>query len=150
MQTSADILNAAALRAQSAQLPYAGAMTPQEAWRLVETLTDAVLVDVRSAAEWQFVGFVPSGLRIEWKTWPGMAPNPQFIAQLTAQAGKEQTLLFLCRSGARSDEAARAAAAAGYKRAYNVLEGFEGDKNAEEHRGLLTGWKARGLPWVQG
>ncbi|MNY71487.1 molybdopterin biosynthesis protein MoeB [compost metagenome] len=79
-----------------------------------------------------------------------MVPNAAFVEQLQQQVGKDKTVLFICRSGARSDEAARLAAEAGYAEVYNILEGFEGDRDAEQHRGRVNGWKAHGLQWIQG
>jgi len=144
------ILAAAAARAEEAGLSYNGALLPAEAWALSQQLAGTVIVDVRSAAEWQFVGVVPEAIRIELRTYPGMVPNPGFVTQLQQQVEKSATVLFICRSGARSDEAARLAAEAGYRQVYNVLEGFEGDRDAAQHRGSINGWKAAGLPWMQG
>ena len=144
------ILQTAQQRAAAQGLPYAGALTPPEAAQLLVALPNTVLVDVRSAAEWQFVGTVPNSVRIELKTWPGMQANPNFLAQLQQQVPAEATVLFMCRSGVRSDEAARLAGSAGYGTVYNVLEGFEGDKDADGHRGNIGGWKGHGLPWQQG
>lgn len=137
-------------------MSYAGDLSPQEAWTLLEDNPEAVLVDVRTEAEWRFVG-VPDapgvGRRvhlIEWVSYPTMQRNPTFLDQLTATgvtAG--QPIVFLCRSGQRSIGAAEAATAAGLGPAYNVLEGFEGGVDAEGHRGA-QGWKAAGLPWQQG
>jgi rhodanese-related sulfurtransferase len=94
---------------------------------------------------------VPGSILIEWNTYPSGARNPAFLEQLRATAGDPNTpLLFFCRSGQRSDSAARAAAAAGYKMALNVLEGFEGAKDSDGHRGTLGGWRKAGLPWIQG
>ncbi|MNT71831.1 molybdopterin biosynthesis protein MoeB [compost metagenome] len=84
------------------------------------------------------------------RAYPGMVPNAAFVSQLQQQVGKDKTVLFICRSGARSDAAARLAAEAGYAEVYNILEGFEGDRDAEQHRGRVNGWKAHGLPWIQG
>ncbi|WP_199104140.1 rhodanese-like domain-containing protein [Aquitalea sp. ASV11] len=150
MEQTVKILQTAAERAASQQLSYQGALTPTEAYYLIQQVEGAVLVDVRSAAEWQFVGVVPGALRIELRSFPGMQPNPQFLAQLQGAVDKQALLLLMCRSGVRSHEAAVQAAAAGYARVYNVMEGFEGDKDAHEHRGVVNGWKAHGLPWVQG
>lgn len=144
------ILAAAAARAEEAGLSYNGALLPAEAWALSQQQAGTVIVDVRSAAEWQFVGVVPEAIRIELRTYPGMVPNPGFVTQLQQQVEKSATVLFICRSGARSDEAARLAAEAGYRQVYNVLEGFEGDRDAAQHRGSINGWKAAGLPWMQG
>ena len=145
-----NILAAAAARGAQLGLAYRGAVSPAEAWALRQQLPGSVIVDVRSAAEWQFVGVVPDAVRIELRTYPGMVPNPGFVTQLQQQVDKSATVLFICRSGARSDEAARLAAEAGYSQVYNVLEGFEGDRDAAQHRGSVNGWKAAGLPWMQG
>ncbi len=144
------ILSTARNRGGELGLAYSGAVLPAEAWALGQGLPGVVMVDVRSAAEWQFVGVVPDAVRIELRSYPGMVPNAAFISQLQQQVDKAATVLFICRSGARSDEAARLAVEAGYAEVYNVLEGFEGDRDAQQHRGQLNGWKAAGLPWIQG
>ena len=135
-------------RAGELKLPYAGALLPQEAHVLMEA--GAKLVDVRTKAELEWVGRVPGALAVEWSTWPGGKPNPEFISQLEVQTGKDAPVMFLCRSGGRSHSAAIAAAQAGYTEAYNVLQGFEGDKGPEGHRNTLGGWRLASLPWVQG
>jgi rhodanese-related sulfurtransferase len=134
---------------------YAGDLTPREAWDLLARDDEAVLVDVRSEAEWTFVGvpdltalgrkFVP----VSWSHWPGGALNDTFVEDLRAAGVAPGTpVVFLCRSGARSRNAAVAATAAGLSPAYNVSEGFEGDVDADGHRGR-GGWKSHGLPWQQ-
>ena len=136
---------------------YAGDITPSEAWKLLQEEPDAVLVDVRTAAEWQFVG-VPvldglgkQAILAEWIRFPGGASNPDFVAQVKDAVGEgDPTIVFLCRSGQRSQGAAAALTQMGYSRCYNILEGFEGDKNAEGRRGQIGGWKVAGLPWAQG
>jgi len=150
MSHTNDILLAAKQRAEQLQLPYSGAVTPEEAAHLLQNLPSAKLVDVRSNAEWNFVGVIPGAVNIEWKTFPGMIENPNFLAQLKHQVDPESLVLFICRTGARSDQAARVAAANGFSDCFNVLEGFEGDKDANGHRGKISGWKAKNLPWVQG
>jgi rhodanese-related sulfurtransferase len=133
---------------------YAGDVTPQQAWDLLQSDPTAVLVDVRTDAEWRFVG-VPdlssTGREPVLTQWVDVAgrPNPSFVADLAA-AGltPARPVVFLCRSGARSIGAARAATAAGLGPAYNVLEGFEGALDAAAHRGS-DGWRAAGLPWKQ-
>lgn len=135
-------------RASDLKLPYAGALLPNEANALMAN--GAALVDVRTKAELEWVGRVPGASAVEWNTWPGGKPNPDFLAQLEAQVPKATAVMFLCRSGGRSHNAAAAAAKAGYVEAYNVLEGFEGDKDAEGHRNTSGGWRVAGLPWVQG
>ena len=109
-----------------------------------------LLVDVRTRPEWDFVGKVPGSLLIEWQSYPNSQPNPSFLDELTARAGKSDILMFLCRSGARSHAAAAAASNMGYSESYNVLQGFEGDKDAQGHRASVGGWQFAGLPWSQG
>ena len=120
---------------------YAGDLTPEMAWQWVQD-GRAVLVDVRTDAEREWVGFVPGALGLAWKQWPGMALNPHFDEGVRQAAASGRALLMLCRSGVRSIAAAQRATELG-ARAYNVLEGFEGDPDAEGHRGRL------GLPWKQ-
>jgi rhodanese-related sulfurtransferase len=138
-------------------MTYAGDVSPKEAWEILAKESKAILVDVRTQAEWTFVG-VPDlaniGKRtvmLSWQVYPQMAMDPDFAAKLKPQLGAdtETPVLFICRSGARSRSAAQAATAAGFKRCYNVAEGFEGDKDGSSHRGQRGGWKAAGLPWVQ-
>lgn len=141
------IRKAAAERAKKLGLPYAGALLPAEAAELMKA--GAKLVDVRTRPELQYVGKVPGSLAIEWQTWPGSKQNPEFIGELAAAASKDEPVMFLCRSGARSHYAAEAAMRAGWKETYNVLEGFEGDKDAAGHRNTTNGWRKAGLPWTQ-
>jgi rhodanese-related sulfurtransferase len=145
-----NILMAAKQRAESLQLPYSGALLPEEAFTLLQNVPAAKLVDVRSNAEWNFVGVIPGAVNVEWKTFPGMIDNPHFLEQLKHQVDAESLVMFICRTGARSDQAARTAAANGFSDCFNVLEGFEGDKDGHGHRGKVNGWKARNLPWAQG
>ena len=145
-----EILQAAQQRAKDMNLPYEGALYPDEAHEILQSAPGAKLVDVRTRAELDWVGRIPDAVEIDWASYPGMKPNPNFIAQLEQQVDKESLVLFICRSGMRADAAAAAATLAGYSDCYNVLEGFEGDKNAEEHRNTLNGWRAAGLPWEQG
>jgi len=143
------IFKAARARAREQGLPYEGSLLPAEAHAILKNQTGAKLVDVRSRAELDFVGRVPGSVEIEWKSYPGMRPNPQFIDQLKQQVPADAVVMFLCRSGGRAHETAAAAAQAGYRDAYNVLEGFEGDRDAGGHRNTTGGWRARGLPWSQ-
>jgi rhodanese-related sulfurtransferase len=133
---------------------YAGDITPQESWKLLSDNPDSVLVDVRTDAEWKWVG-VPdlSSLGrdvvfVEWTTSRG--PNDTFVADLIAAGVTpgERPVIFLCRSGNRSIPAAQAATAAGIAPSYNMLDGFEGQIDENRHRGG-TGWRAEGLPWKQ-
>lgn len=126
---------------------YAGDVTPLLAWQWLQS-GEAVLVDVRTDAEREWVGFVPGAIAVAWKQWPGMAMNAQFDAALAAAVPPEKKVVLLCRSGVRSIGAARRAAELGLQ-AYNILEGFEGDADEQAHRGQRGGWRARGLPWRQ-
>ncbi len=135
---------------------YAGDLSAAEAWALLKSDAKARLVDVRTTAEWNFVGLPDlSDLGrevqlVEWQVFPAMQVNPDFVAA-TEQGGTDKAapVLFLCRSGARSRSAAIALTRAGYARAYNVAGGFEGDLDGMRHRGQRNGWKAAGLPWKQ-
>lgn len=127
---------------------YAGDVTPQLAHEWV-TSGEAVLVDVRSDAEREWVGYVPGGAAVAWKQWPGMAMNPQFDEAVRAAVPAGKKAVLLCRSGVRSVAAAKRATELGIE-AYNILEGFEGDADEEGHRGRKGGWRFRGLPWRQG
>jgi rhodanese-related sulfurtransferase len=137
-------------------MSYAGDLTPDEAYQLLESQPDAILVDVRTKAEWSYVG-VPDLSEVgrplvlsEWVTFPDGARNPQFLDDLTTAAtSRTAPVVFLCRSGVRSVAAAQAATEAGFTAAYNITEGFEGPSDASGHRGTAAGWKVRGLPWRQ-
>lgn len=144
------ILQAAQQRAESLNLPYEGALDPQEAHQLLQFAPGARLVDVRTRAELDWVGGVPGATLVEWASYPGMKPNPHFIAQLEQQVDKESLVIFLCRSGVRSHHAAAAATVAGYTDCYNVIGGFEGDRNSANRRNSINGWRVAGLPWEQG
>ena len=135
---------------------YAGDVTPAMAWKILGERNDAILIDVRTRAEWNYVG-VPdlAGLDkkpglVEWQVFPNMQVNPDFVDALSkALTDKTVPLLFLCRSGVRSVAAAKAMSAAGYSTCLNVADGFEGPLNAQAKRGVAGGWKAAGLPWRQ-
>jgi rhodanese-related sulfurtransferase len=142
-----EIKKAAQERGAKKGLSYAGELLPAEAHKLMQA--GAKLVDVRTKPEMVYVGKVPGALAVEWQTYPGNRENPEFLAELAAAVPKDTPVMFLCRSGARSHSAAEAATRAGWKEAYNVLEGFEGDKDAAQHRGTVGGWRKAGLPWVQ-
>jgi len=141
------IKKAAAERARKLSLPYAGALLPAEAHELMKA--GAKLVDVRTTPELLYVGKIPGALAVEWQTYPGSKPNPEFIGELAAAASKDDAVMFICRSGVRSHGAAEAAMRAGWKETYNVLEGFEGDKDGAQHRNTVGGWRKAGLPWTQ-
>lgn len=144
------LLEQAHERAEDNGLPYAGALLPQEAHELLQLCPEARLVDVRTQAERDWVGLVPGSIHIEWQSYPSMQPHPDFIAALeAAKIDPNQPVLFLCRSGGRSHAAAALATANGFDQSFNILEGFEGDKNTTQQRGHINGWKYANLPWVQ-
>ena len=126
---------------------YAGDVSPELAWEWAQS-GEAVLVDVRTDAEREWVGFVPGAAALSWKIWPGMALNPEFDDDLRKVVKPGQKAVLLCRSGVRSIAAARRATELGFE-AYNILEGFEGDPDGNAHRGQKGGWRYRGLPWRQ-
>lgn len=150
MSDTDTILAAARERASEMGLPYSGALTPAEAFQLWKGVPGAQLVDVRTRAEWDWVGRIPGAIEIELLTYPGNRPNPEFVQQLGLRTDPAAPVMFICRSGGRSHNAAMLALQAGYAEAYNVLEGFEGDRDAQGHRNTTGGWRAAGLPWVQG
>jgi rhodanese-related sulfurtransferase len=143
-----DILARAKERGAAQGLRYAGAVTPKEAWRLYSAGA-AAIVDVRTAPEREFVGRVPDAVAVEWRAYGAKEANPRFLEELQAAAGRGDAVLFLCRSGVRSHHAAELAARAGFERAFNILEGFEGDLGSDQKRGTLGGWRNAGLPWIQ-
>lgn len=139
---------------------YAGDIDAAAVWERLKADPAAQLVDVRTVAEWSFVGLPDlSGIArqvhcVEWQSFPSMAVNGGFVkaagrALESAGAGPDTPVYFLCRSGGRSRAAAIAMAQAGFSQAYNIMGGFEGDLDAERHRGNANGWKAAGLPWKQ-
>ncbi|MCL2345213.1 MAG: rhodanese-like domain-containing protein [Desulfobulbus sp.] len=150
MGTLSELLNLAQARGRALERPYQGELTPREAYELLRLAPGATLVDVRTHAEWDWVGRIPNAVEIEWNQYPGGARNPYFIAELQRRVDPEALVLFLCRSGVRSIAAATAATEAGYGACYNVLEGFEGDRDAHGHRNAIGGWRHAGLPWHQG
>lgn len=136
--------------------------SPLETWSGLTRINDAVLVDVRTKAEWSFIGIPDLSaigkqvILLEWRQYPDMSVNDGFVEDLLEQLGgfAPSKIYFMCRSGVRSMQAANvvdeAFSAKGMSAKYvNVLEGFEGDLNADKHRGLTNGWKSRGLAWGQ-
>jgi rhodanese-related sulfurtransferase len=150
MDATEQILANARQRADQMGLPYSGALTPAEAFQLWKSLPGAQLVDVRTRAEWDWVGRIPGAIEIELLGYPGNRPNPAFMQELAQKADPAAPVMFICRSGGRSHNAAMLALQAGFGEAYNVLEGFEGDRDPQGHRNTVGGWRAAGLPWVQG
>jgi rhodanese-related sulfurtransferase len=152
MTDSSDILSAARQRGAENNLPYSGAVTPQEACSLLQNNNKVKLVDVRTNAERDWVGRVAipesQHAAVQWNTYPGGVQNPDFLAQLQQVADKDAVLLFLCRSGVRSRHAAKLATENGYTQCFDILEGFEGDKDAQGHRKTVSGWCKANLPWI--
>lgn len=144
----ADSLEAVRAVALASGLSYAGGVPPKFAFELFSA-GEAVLVDVRTLEERKFVGHVPGSLHVAWASGTSLIRNPRFVRELEARTAKDATLLLLCRSGKRSALAAEAAAKAGFTRVFNVLEGFEGELDAQQHRGRRDGWRRLGLPWIQ-
>lgn len=142
------LLHRARLRAQSEGLAYAGSLYPPEAWALVQAGA-AVLLDVRTLEELKFVGRVPDSQHLAWQTGPALLKNPRFLRDFKSRFAPDQAVVLLCRSGKRSAAAATAITATGYTQIFNVLEGFEGDLDAQQQRGDSGGWRHWGLPWIQ-
>lgn len=140
---------------EEVHVSYAGDLTPRETWELLQENPEAVLVDCRTEAEWNYVGIPElsqlgrSLVLVEWQRYPDGARNPRFVDDLRSRGITDETpVAFICRSGQRSIGAAEAATAAGVRQAFNVLEGFEGPIDGFGHRGV-AGWRAEGLPWRQ-
>ncbi len=152
MNPTQQIFKTAGERGREAQVSFAGIVTPQEALALLQSDSNIKLIDVRTQAERDWVGKVQINEAqhgaVQWSTYPGGLPNTDFIAQLQAQAQADQVLLFLCRSGVRSRHAAKLATEHGYPHCFDILAGFEGDKNHQGHRKSVGGWCHAGLPWV--
>jgi len=137
------------------------AVTAEDAWARLKNDAGSVLIDVRTIAEWAYVGLPELSaldkrpVLVEWQGFPDERRNAAFVDRVVEAleplgADHDSELLFICRSGQRSLKAAQAMAAAGYRRCRNVVDGFEGPLDADRHRGRLKGWKAKGLPWTQG
>lgn len=142
------IIASARSAGQSLSLPYAGRVTPLEAWQLFSSGA-AQIIDVRTNEERKFVGHIPGTLHVAWQTGTSLNKNPRFVREVEAKVRKDSLVLLLCRSGKRSDAAAIALASAGFEDVYNISEGFEGDLNQKTQRGTLGGWRSWNLPWIQ-
>jgi len=145
--TPTDLFDLARVRQAELELAYAGAVTPPEAWQLVQQGA-ATLIDVRTEPEYKFVGHVPGSANVEWHG-KDPAPREKFVQALRDKVALDAPVLLICRSGVRSHAAATVAAAAGFARVYNVLEGFEGQIDGARQRGHINGWRRAGLPWEQ-
>lgn len=145
---SSNPLESGERRARAEGLPYRGALTPPEAHAAWKSVAGAVLIDIRTEAELELVGRIPDALNFEWKLYPGWELNPSFVTGIQRKYAPEAVLILICRSGIRSDEAARKLAQAGFENVYQVLEGFEGVLDEDGHR-LVNGWRQHNLPWTQ-
>ena len=157
MVTGIEKIYAKAAEQAGSGAAFAGTITVDEAWRLLADDPDAVLVDVRTKAEWTYVGIPDLSdlgketVLVQWKTFPLMIENAEFAGELAAMGvTSDKAALLMCRTQVRSAEAATALAAQGCARCYVVDGGFEGQPDEQKHRGSRDGWKAAGLPWVQG
>ncbi len=152
MTSPEKLLTIARERGQHNTLPYAGAVTPVEAFELLKANPEVRLVDVRTNAERDWVGKVSIAehqhLSVQWSLYPGSVPNPHFMDELRASTNEETIIVFLCRSGVRSRHAAKLATESGYLHCFDILEGFEGDRDADGHRKMVAGWCKAGLPWI--
>jgi rhodanese-related sulfurtransferase len=130
-------------------------ISPQNAFELLKNQKNSVLIDVRTSEELNFVGVVNASsfenrlIFLAWQTLPQMQQNQNFANDLLAKVNKDNEILFLCRTGGRSNQSAQLASTLGFKKCYNIINGFEGDLNSQNHRGLINGWKASNLPWEQ-
>ena len=135
---------------------YAGEILPTVAFELLKSDRSAILVDVRTVPEWTFAGYPDLSsldkavIKLSWRLYPTMQINAEFVDQLAQEIPDPHTpILFLCKTGGRSLDAAIAMSAHGYTRCFNITFGFEGDIDEKNHRGSLSGWKAENLPWEQ-
>lgn len=130
-------------------------ISPQNAFELLKNQKNSVLIDVRTNEELSFVGVVNASsfenrlIFLAWQTLPQMQQNQNFANDLLTKVNKDNEVLFLCRTGGRSNQSAQLASTLGFKKTYNIINGFEGDLNSQNHRGLVNGWKASNLPWEQ-
>jgi rhodanese-related sulfurtransferase len=142
------LMKAAHLRASEQGFPFFGIVTPQEAYALSKENRHVRLIDVRTKAELDLVGRIPNAFHIEWAFYPGMIQNEDFSNQLIQHAPKDSLVIFICRTGGRSHNAAVTAQALGFNQAFNMVEGFEGEANHLQQRTLINGWKHANLPWT--
>lgn len=142
------IFEQAKQRAEEHYLEFTGTVLPQEAWALFKS-GHVVIVDVRTNEERKFVGYVEDTIHIPWATGTALNRNPRFAKELETKVGKDKTILLLCRSGKRSAAAANVAFNAGFENIYNIEQGFEGDLDENNHRGVFNGWRFHNLPWRQ-
>lgn len=133
-------------------------ITPSQAWELTQSDNNAVIIDVRSSMEYEYVGHPIGAIHVAWKQPPRWQTEPEFVQHVCdaleairpgINSKEDLQVLALCRSGARSQSAGETLLSNGFKNVYNILEGFEGDKDSSNHRNTLNGWRVHGLPWEQ-
>jgi len=126
-------------------------LSPTQAWQLLQTTSDAVFIDIRMEIESMYVGRPPKSINIPWYEYPELTPNTEdFVAAVEREVGsKDQTVVLICRSGSRTLDAGEALVKAGFTNVVNVVNGFEGDLDANDHRSTVNGWRFDGLPWAQ-
>lgn len=144
----AAVLGRAQGRAREGAYGYCGSLTPAEAWSVMEARPQAKLVDIRAWQECALVGHVPGAFEIEFRRFPDWTPAPEFVAEVSARLARGDLILLLGRTTGRADEAGRVLAGEGFRQVYIVLEGFEGEADAEGRR-IVNGWRQAGLPWYQ-
>jgi rhodanese-related sulfurtransferase len=147
-RNTALILARARMRAATSKLPYAGAVTLQEAWTLLSAQA-AVLVDVHTAEECHYVGLAPDSVHVSWMTSAAPQRNPRFVCDLQSKVRRDQVLLLLCRSGDHSAAAAQTLTEAHFRNVFNVMDGFEGELDELQQRSSRGGWGFHRLPWIQ-
>ena len=143
-----EILSQAKKLAEDHYLEFTGTVAPHNAWLLFQT-GQAVIVDVRTLEERKFVGLIENTIHIPWATGISLNRNPRFAKELENKVGKDKVILLLCRSGKRSAAAANVAFNAGFESVYNIDQGFEGDLDEHNQRGIFNGWRFHQLPWIQ-
>lgn len=143
-----DIIYRAENRARERGISYRGLLAPDEALRLFQEYPGAKLVDIRTNEELALIGHVPGAIGIQWRLFQDWELNPRFLRDIKKTFLPADMILLLCRSGVRSREAAELLVSEGFRNCFNILEGFEGDKNEVGQR-VIAGWKVRGLPWSQ-
>jgi rhodanese-related sulfurtransferase len=135
---------------------YEGDVSPLDAWEMLKSDPNSVLIDVRTSAEWAHSGYpVLQGLenltlQLSWRLYPNMEFNPYFVQTISKEIPeKDRKLLFICRTGSRSKEAAIKMTQEGYKYCFNIEDGFEGALDENHQRGRVNGWKFNKLAWEQ-
>ena len=124
-------------------------LEPKQAYEFLHKNPDAVFIDCRSEMEYLFVGHPAGAIHVAWNDGPNCDINPEFVAHVKKATSVNRPIILICRSGNRSLDAGRALEEAGFSKVYNVLHGFEGELDADHHRGARTGWRFEGLPWEQ-